>query len=331
MFLSIVVTAYNAERWIMETLESILVQTHADFEVLIVDDGSTDRTLQIINQYAKKDNRVIAITQPNQGMAKAANYAIKQARADWIVRIDADDLMMPMRLERQIAFVKANPDIVVSSCLVYYINEAGKIISKYASDLTTREDFDQRFANHEAIGLHHQGVIMRKDIFLEVGGYRGEFWPSDDMELWNRMAEKGYVLVQPEYLQKYRIHGSSISNTDIRTQHAKWRWIEMCVRCRRTGEQEPAWEDFLNIECSRPLPVRLNHWRRETSKVLYKRATLAFSSGQKPRTLINILGAMIFDPIYSLNELNKKYFHLCVPRRLRKARRRNISDIARSK
>jgi glycosyltransferase involved in cell wall biosynthesis len=307
MFLSVVVTAYNAERWIAATIDSVLNQTHGDFELLAVDDGSTDHTLDIINSHAARDVRVRAISHANWGMAASANHAVDESRSDWIVRVDADDLMLPNRLERQIRYIQANPDVVVASCLVYYIDETGKVIGSYASNLTTRDDFDRAFARHEAIGLHHQGVIMRKDIFKEIGGYRGEFWPSDDMDLWNRMAEKGYVLVQPEYLQQYRIHGSSVSNTAIRTMLARNRWIEMCVQRRRTGLSEPAWDQFLEAEREAPALRRANQWRAVWGKTLYKRGTLAYSSGQRVRTALCLAGSLAMHPTYAGYEIGRKF------------------------
>jgi glycosyltransferase involved in cell wall biosynthesis len=312
MHLSVVVTAYNAERWIAETLDSILAQSHRDFELLAVDDGSSDRTLDILQEYAARDERIRVLTHANTGMAASANRAVQEATGDWIVRIDADDLMLTSRLERQIEYIRQNPDVVVASCLVYYINESGAIIGSYSSNLTTREDFDRYFARSEAIGLHHQGVIMRKDVFLEVGGYRGQFWPSDDMDLWNRMAEKGYVLVQPEYLQKYRIHGSSISNTALRTMLARNRWIDKCVKYRRSGREEPTWEQFCRIERQAPRWQRVNRWRMESGKVLYRRGTLAFSARNHLRAVAFLSGALIIHPLTTGYEIGRKFLRFKV-------------------
>lgn len=307
MFVSVVVTALNSEDWIVETLESILNQSHADFEVLVVDDGSTDGTLAILNEFVQRDERVIVLSHPNWGMAASANDAIARARGDWILRADADDLMMPERIKRQILFVESNPDVVASASFIYYIDDSGTILGSYDSDLTTRVEFDRRYKAMEPVSLPHQSAIMRKDVFLDVGGYRGQFWSADDMDLFNRMAEKGYVLIQPELLQKYRIHSSSVSNTKIREQLAKMRWVEMCIRRRRTGRPEPTWDEFQESERTAPFFRRINHQRSILGLTLYKRGAMYFSARNYWKMVVFLGAALVIVPRYSAYKIANRY------------------------
>src|SRR5882724_6029993 len=158
--ITVIMAAYNPGRFLVPAIESVLAQTHRDFEFIIIDDGSTDYTLTIANSYAAKDSRVKVISHTNMGMGPSVNLAMKEAKGDWIARIDGDDLMEPNRLERQIAFLAANPDLVVASSLVNYVNDDGDIIGKNSSRFVTREGVAEAVSNHWPVGFHHQAAIF---------------------------------------------------------------------------------------------------------------------------------------------------------------------------
>lgn len=308
MFVSVLLSAFNAEKTIAEAIESILSQTHRDFELLLINDGSTDGTLLIMQKFADQDHRIKIISHQNMGMGASLNQALHLANAEWVVKMDADDIMLPQRLERQIAFIKKHPDIVVASCLVYYVDEYGRVIGKNSSDLRTREDLIRYLKSNELIGFHHSGVIMKKEVIISVGGYRPRFWPADDIDLWNRVAERGYlILVQPEYLVKYRIHASSISVSNVRMARLKLRWVRECMICRRTGLPEPSLEEFLRIERNRPWWIRLNHWRKDLAKVFYKRAVCYFSKHQYHRIIAPFIGSLLLQPSYTAKQVLSKF------------------------
>src|SRR5580692_6545060 len=164
MTITVLMPAFNSARFLPAAISSVLEQTYADFEFIIVDDGSTDETPLILNSYANQDSRIKIITHPNMGMGRSLNDAMSQAKGNWIARIDADDVMMPQRLERQIIFLDENPHLAVASSLVYYINENGRTIGKYSSRFTSRAAVTEAHQKHEPIGFHHPAAIFRKDI-----------------------------------------------------------------------------------------------------------------------------------------------------------------------
>jgi glycosyltransferase involved in cell wall biosynthesis len=314
VFLSILLPVYNAEAFLGDALDSILGQTHTNFEVIIIDDGSSDRSPDIIAQYQARDARIRVLSHENWGMGASLNHAIEQAASDWIVRMDADDIMEPHRLERQIAFLRANPDVGVASCLVRYIDAHGRPLGSYTSVLTTREAYSRFRSENQLIAFHHPGVIMRKDLVQAVGGYRPQFWSADDMDLWNRIAELDTViLVQPEYLLQYRIHGTSVSRYAVRDQQMKVRWVEDSMLRRRSGRRELSLDEFQQMERSRPLVERLNRARKDTGRILYKHATLHYSSGNRWRTAATLLGVFACYPTLGAAELNRKLLHLSRP------------------
>ena len=309
MQVTVVMPAYNAERYIPEAIESVLSQTHADFEFIIVDDGSTDGTLSIAESYAQKDRRIRLVSHSNVGEVVSLNRALDLAHNEWIVCMHADDVMLPDRIERQIAFVEENPDVAVASTCVYYINENGKTVGKYQSPYTSRARIEESVQRNEVIGFHHPAVIMRKSVIKEVGGYRQETWPCEDVELWNRVIDHGHnVLVQPEYLLKYRKHGSSSSTSVARTRliRSKEDWVNACVTRRRSGEPEPSWEEFLAVRQQKPWWSKVDQERKDLAKTLYYAATLRFSARKYRSCALALLGATLLQPGYVLSQMKLK-------------------------
>jgi glycosyltransferase involved in cell wall biosynthesis len=259
MMVSILLPAYNIDKFLKEAIDSVLNQTYKDFELILIDDGSTDNTLNIMQEYANKDNRIIIDSHENMGMGESLNRALKIAKGDLIIRMDADDIMLPQRIEMQVEFMQNNPNISVSSCLAYYINENGKIIGKTFSDLKTIDDSKRYLKENEPIGLLHPGVIFRKKDILEIGGYRGKFWPAEDIDLWNRLLENGKnIVVIQEILMKYRIHGDSIITSKFKEGRLKFEWVRECMWLRREGEKEPNWEEFLKNYNNMPFFKKLD-------------------------------------------------------------------------
>ncbi len=318
---SILMPAFNAERYISEAIESVLSQTHQDFELIITDDGSTDSTLRIVESYLRIDTRISVTSHRNIGMGASLNQALNLANNEWIVRMDADDIMLPHRIERQIRFVEENPDIAVAGTLVYYIDEHGRtfgesprprLISNARVQEFVRRNKLKGKSDLEALPvvgfphfmLYHPSVIVRKPVIKEVGGYRPEFWPVDDFDLWNRIIERGYTaLIQPEYLLKYRRHGSSGSMERVQHAWSKVDWVETCAARRRGGKPEPSWEEFLAIRRQAPWWKRLNQKRRDRAKILYDAARSHFSRRRYSSLVPALMGAALLQPSFVLPRL----------------------------
>jgi glycosyltransferase involved in cell wall biosynthesis len=298
---SVLLPAFNAERFVAAAVRSVLAQTHRDFELIAIDDGSTDRTGEILEMLAGEDPRVRVISHPNYGMGRSLNEALEVAKHDWVARMDADDLMMPNRLERQLAFLAENRGLVVASSLVHYIDEDGNDIGRNTSPFTDAANVREAVADNRVVGFHHPAVMMRKQVIRDVGGYRPAFWPADDADLWNRVLERhAGVLVQPEYLMKYRIHGASACVASAREMTRKTEWVAACMRHRRAGAAEPSWSQFVEDERCQPWWVRLNRGRRDFARTLYKGAVYHFSKRRYTRFVSALACATVLEPHYVL-------------------------------
>ncbi|WP_283101586.1 MULTISPECIES: glycosyltransferase [Halomonadaceae] len=182
---SVLMTAYNASRFIAEALDDLLAQTFTDFELLIVDDGSTDDTLSILHTYASRDPRVIVIaSEKNIGRPAASNLGLEQCRAPLIARADADDRYPADRLERQVRFFDEHPEIGILSGAADQIDEEGKFWNRLHfpgkdGQIRMRELFITSFT--------HPGSMFRTELIRAVGGYDVTYYTSADADLWARM------------------------------------------------------------------------------------------------------------------------------------------------
>jgi len=229
---SVLMPVYNAEPYLAEAIESILGQTFADFEFLIVNDGSTDRSGAILERYAAHDPRIRASTRPNTGYTVALNELLGQASGGMVARMDADDVALPQRLERQVAYLGSHPEVVCVGTAVHFIDSAGRFLRDGHPGMD-HEAIEQRALEGDC-PLNHPSVMMRRAAVLAVGGYHPEFEPAEDLDLWLRLGEVGRLTSLPDVLMKYRQHPRSFSE-----QHQQ-RQLERSAAavvdaCRRRG------------------------------------------------------------------------------------------------
>ncbi len=207
--ISVLMPVYNAERYVAEAVESILNQSFADFEFLILDDGSTDRSLKILQQYAAQDARIQLTSRPNRGLVVTLNELLTQAKADLIARMDADDVALPDRFARQVEFLQAHPEVVCVGGAQDWIDEAGRFLIHHAE---VEQDAEiQPLILTGQIPINHPSVLMRRAAVVQVGGYDASTYPAEDLDLWLRLGEVGALANLRETVLKYRQHERSIS------------------------------------------------------------------------------------------------------------------------
>jgi glycosyltransferase involved in cell wall biosynthesis len=295
--LTILMPVFNVSRYVGEAIESVLAQTYRNFSLHILDDGSSDDTLSICRKYETQDNRITVTTHANIGIANTMNAALETLPDGWVFCMHGDDVMLPNRLERQLDFIQKNPDLAVASSLVSLINESGREIGRMKSALITRAGVSRALTRGQCIAFNHPATAFRTEVIKSVGGYRQDFWPAEDTELWNRVAAHGHlVLVQDEYLLKYRIHGQAASTRKARLMVQKLAWMADCIAHRRRGQSEPTWDAFVADQDSSPWPVRWNNRRKETARTLYQSAVHYFASRQYAVLLPALAAAMMLEP-----------------------------------
>ena len=217
--ISVLMPCYNAAVTLPETLASIVSQTCTDFEVLLVDDGSTDDTRQVLQAWAQQDQRFRCLPMPHAGIIPALNYGLMEARGEYIARMDADDLMHPQRLALQAEYLDAHPDTALVSCLVQgfpegELREGFRIYIDWLNALTTHEDISREIFVESP--LCHPSVMFRQDTVLDLGGYQERGWP-EDYDLWLRMYLANMRFAKlPQVLLEWREHPQRLTRTDSR-------------------------------------------------------------------------------------------------------------------
>jgi glycosyltransferase involved in cell wall biosynthesis len=199
---SVVMPVYNAERHLRQAVESILKQTYRDFEFVIVDDGSTDGSSAILDEYEKTDSRVRLYKQDNHGLVFTLNRVCGLARGEYIARMDADDICFPTRLEEQVEFMTRNPRIGILGTWAEAIDEAGTLCY-YMKPPTTPETI--RWSMVFTNPVVHSSVMMRRTIGESLDFYRPETFIPEDFFLWMRALQMTQLTNLPRVLLKYRI------------------------------------------------------------------------------------------------------------------------------
>lgn len=214
---SILLPVYNCERYVRLAVESLLAQTFADFELIVIDDGSTDRSKAILESLATRDARIRLVSRPNTGLTVALNEALALATAPLIARMDGDDVSMPERLAKQVAFMNANPDVVLLGAQIETIDPYGVPLEAPMFPLD-HASLERELLTANGWVICHPVAMMRRSAIDRVGGYHAEFNIVEDLELWLRLAEVGRIANVPERLLQYRQHLTSIVKTRFDAQ-----------------------------------------------------------------------------------------------------------------
>lgn len=256
---SVVMAVYNGERYLREAIESVLAQTFTDFEFIIIDDGSTDASVSVINSYDDPRIRLLR-NASNTGLTASLNKGLDAARGDYIARMDADDVCLPARLARQVAFMDAHTEVAASGTWAKDIDGEGRITTLRRAPVGQQlEDEFWRLSP-----IIHPSAMIRAAHLGELR-YDPNVRYAQDFDLWLRLRVEYQLSNVPEYLLLYRVHGESITTTktdsQIRSAHE--------ILCRRTG-LEISYETFLALlGLSRELnPLRRALAMRHTARTL---------------------------------------------------------------
>ena len=209
---SIIMPVYNSEKYLAETLDSILLQTYCDFEIIMADDGSTDKSLQIARDYEYKDKRIKVLSLPHNGEVKTRNEAIKHTNPEskYLLNHDSDDISLPDKLEKLVGYLEEHPEIAIVGCFAEYFDDEyvyrGKPPIEWQPE-RIRETFGQ------INSIINSTALIRRDIFDTLGGYREEYRSADDYDFFARALLAGFSLANiPESLHKIRLHPNSIGS-----------------------------------------------------------------------------------------------------------------------
>lgn len=238
---SVVMSVFDGERFLSEAITSILNQTFGDFEFVIINDGSRDRTTSMLAAYEQSDSRVRVYEQENQGLIASLNRGCGLARGNYIARMDADDVSMPDRLERQVRFLENHRDVGLLGGAVEIIDDHGRRLFAVQPAL---EDEPIRTALRAfSFPIFHPAVMMRKPAFEATGGYRAQFRHAEDYDLWLRIIEHWKAANLPEVVLRKRTHAEGISVRNLRQQSLSALAAQALSQARQHHSAEPPCEE----------------------------------------------------------------------------------------
>lgn len=249
--ISVVMACYNGDRWLAQAIESILSQSFTDFELILVDDGSKDKTPRILEEYSHKDSRIVLIQKANTGLADSLNVGLGQAKGEWIARLDQDDVAEPERLRKQLEFVNANPEVILLGTGFLEI-DADECVIKHNYYPVTHLRLLHNLERLKRF-FPHSSAFYRADIAREVGGYNRRFHRAEDRGLWLKLALNGKIACLGECLVRIRKHPMQMSLDDKGArQFFDAIAATSCYFLNRAGKDDPAtksnneeWEIFL--------------------------------------------------------------------------------------
>lgn len=215
--ISLIMSVYNGESYLAEAIDSVVNQRFTDWEMIVINDCSTDGTTEILQQYAEKDTRIkVHTNEVNLRLPSSLNKAMTFAQGKYIARMDADDICLPDRLEKQYAFMEQHPDVALSSCRFMTLKNG--VVS--SGGCGGKNDADAIKALLLVTNpILHPGIIAKADV-IKALGYDKDFTCTEDMELWTRFVLNGYTVeILPEFLMVYRLHDKQITATTLEKQH----------------------------------------------------------------------------------------------------------------
>lgn len=229
-------SVFNGQAFLSEAVESILQQTLQDFEFVVIDDGSTDGTGDILSTFVKRDKRMRVFRQENQGRPKSLNDGIALASGKYIARMDADDIALPDRLAKQADFMERNLEVGLLGGAFERIDRAGQTIDIIRPPL---DDSDLRLTMDRYNPICHPAVLMRRDLVVATGGYRKLLLDADDYDLWLRLAERSKLANLERVILRYRIHPNQVSVKNAQHQVLCVLAARAAALLRRSGKPDP--------------------------------------------------------------------------------------------
>lgn len=302
---SVIMPVYNAEEYLAEALQSVLGQTYQRFELIAVDDGSTDGSSRVLSEFSRRDKRISTWRQANRGVAAVANECLERAKNELIVRCDADDVMLPNRLERQVLFMEEHRDLSVASSYAWLIDRYGNVLARATPKIDIERGLRELDPDY-FVHLIQASSIMRKSHLVAVGGYSKEYGFGEDRELWGRLVASGYRLgVQPEFLSRIRIHRSSLTGSDTRRNELTCRYIDHNIVRALQGQKHIPFDVYLDERKKLPICRRLFQNMRDVSEVYYKEATRDYAEQDRLSCLGHSILAIVLNPVWGVKMLRK--------------------------
>jgi hypothetical protein len=322
-YVSVVLPVRDCERYIAQAIKSIVEQTFRNLELIVVDDGSSDRTLAILAEWAAQDRRIWVLARPRSGLVAALEAGRAVAKGMYIARMDADDIADPERLRRQVEYLDRHARVLAVGGQIELIDVEGRSLGCRVFPVTPA---GCRAYLKRGAPFCHPAVMIRSDALALVGGYRTSFEPAEDMDLWLRLAEIGELANLDVNVLRYRVHAASMTRTYAASQAAATALAIVTAQfpeCASAG----ATMDGVGQDTWANIEARLPETTRCCARESYLRALSLNGGIVNPEDLALLLASL---PTFARGADSKRVlafgitratYQLCRARRWRDARR----------
>lgn len=259
---SVLMCVFNAENYLDEAIESILQQTFSDFEFIILDDGSKDNSLKIIQKHAARDRRIRVISRENRGIIPSRNELLAESKGEYVAVMDADDIALPNRFNLQVQYLRSHQEVLGVGGNYHVIDSKGRFLTTFSLPETNDEIQKMMLVGHTAI--LHPTSMFRSNAIKAIGGYDPDYHLVEDLDLWLRLGEKGQIANLNVPVLKYRLHGNSISeqnglqqrDNDRKACEAAWKRRGITVKY----EADSAWRPSSTKDSRHGFMLRYGWW-----------------------------------------------------------------------
>tara|TARA_B100000963_G_scaffold329749_1_gene319368 strand:+ start:929 stop:1882 length:954 start_codon:yes stop_codon:yes gene_type:complete len=303
---SIIIPCFNGEKYLEAAIISVLNQSYKNFNLFLINNGSTDNSLEIMRKFEKIDSRIKVISyEEKTSRGHSVNEILNISNDKWISLLDTDDIMLPHKTEIQINFLKKNPSVKIVSGLGTYINTENN--KTYGISVSPIVDFNTCFElinRGKNISTIPSCVIFDRNIVKEIGGFRDKFWPADDTDLWNRIVENGHILfIIQKVLIKYRIHSESITYTDFIKGKIIGKWMNHCLNLRLKRKKEISFEEFFLSYKKKNIIYKIVFYSKNYSNFFFRQCIVYMINRNYIKLFMSMFISLILDPMNFLKKI----------------------------
>ncbi len=300
MKLTVTLPVHNAMPYLPASVESVLGQTYSDFEFLIIDDGSSDGSTDYLRSL--DDPRIRLTVRENRGLGATLNELFRHSQTEYVARMDADDICEPERLEKQMAFLRAHPDVITLGTGISFI--VGDRIIEGFRPLTQHSDIRQRLLQKRP-GMNHPTMIVKHSAWSAVGGYRFN-GAGEDLDFCLRLCDLGPVGNISEPLYRYRLREESLTFKHGEETNRGYSFAIACAKARERGLSEPDVEHFRQNWLKRSIYDRLAQKAASVGESLYRRSIIRRAEGRTLASSAYLISAAICLPHVALSRLKSR-------------------------
>jgi len=287
---SVVLPVFDGEAYLAQAVESILAQSLGNIALIAIDDGSRDRSLEILRAHAVADPRLRVVARENRGLVATLNEAIALADSEFVAIMNADDISLPTRLEKQLVFLQSHPQVAVVGCQVQLLTggSAPSIVARLPVEPAAVRAFLPL-----ASPVAHPAVMFRRQAVIDCGLYREQMMPAEDYDLWLRISEHHDIANLPEVLLQYRLHAGQVSANRFEAVAVATLAAQMASRSRLRGEPDPLeGVDVLSPAVLKRMGIDQDQIARQTLRNVLGRAEMHLAASRRPADARSLMDSM---------------------------------------